>query len=116
MSAVAWVRRPDDPRNRRRIDVARDHESVGRPRIEIELFAEIEVDGSTRRYGGGFTFAELGAEGDPTSELIEAAFIEREANVGNFLRDMKNAGLDVTRFELYSAPFRIEWPTTFARA
>jgi len=92
-----------------RIDVADDQSGVADLTVQVEPFAELEVDGAARRYGGGHGFAELELDTDPTTQLVEAAHIQRELNLGNLLGDMKiGARLDITRFELYSAPFRIE--------
>jgi hypothetical protein len=92
-----------------RIGVARDDPAPsGEVRVEVEPFAELDVNGECRRLGGGFGFATLALCGDPTTELIAAAHTERELNLGNLLGDMRISGFDVTRFELYSAPFRIE--------
>jgi hypothetical protein len=77
-------------------------------RMEIEAFAEIDTDGETRRYGAAFRPYELPGDGDPAAQLVDNVNKHRESDLGNHLADMKQSGLDVTRFELYSAPFRIE--------
>jgi hypothetical protein len=43
-----------------------------------------------------------------TKPLIELALEQRELNLGTAFGDARIAGADVTRFECYAAPFRVE--------
>ena len=43
-----------------------------------------------------------------TTDLLELAQHQRDANLGVLLGDLRRAGYDVTRWEFYASPFRIE--------
>ena len=47
-------------------------------------------------------------DGDPTTDLLELAQHQRDANLGVLLGDLRRAGYDVTRWEFYASLFRIE--------
>jgi hypothetical protein len=76
--------------------------------FSAEIWVEVEQDGSRARHGGQITFGELVLGEDPTRPLIELALDQREQNLGTAFGDARIAGVDVTRFECYSAPFRVE--------
>lgn len=52
--------------------------------------------------------AEIRSEGDPTTALLRVANAAREVGLGGVLGDLRRTGMDITRWEFYSAPFRIE--------
>jgi hypothetical protein len=76
--------------------------------ISVEVWVEVERDGVRSRHGGQMAFGELVLGEDPTKPLIELALDQREQNLGTAFGDARIAGADVTRFECYSAPFRVE--------
>ena len=43
-----------------------------------------------------------------TTQLVEQAMQQRDGNLGNLVGDLRMNGIDVTRWEVYAAPFRIE--------
>lgn len=79
------------------------------PRIEAQCFVEV-VDGPRRERWGGSTglFDLPGDDEGLTSGLLGAAHRERDGNLGGLLGDLRRAGYDVTRWEFYSLPFRVE--------
>jgi hypothetical protein len=76
--------------------------------ISAEVWVEVERDGVRSRHGGQTAFGELVLGEDPTKPLIELALQQRELNLGTAFGDARIAGADVTRFECYAAPFRVE--------
>ena len=52
-----------------RIDVADDQSGVADLTVQVEAFAELEIHGAARRYGGGYGFGELALD------AVEAAHI-----------------------------------------
>jgi hypothetical protein len=76
--------------------------------LAAEVWVEVEQDGVRWRTGGQTTFGELVLGEDPTRSLIDLALIQREMNLGSAFGDARIAEADVTRFECYSAPFRVE--------
>ena len=76
--------------------------------FSAEVWVEIEQDGVRSRTGGQTAFGELVLGEDPTSPLINLALLQREDNLGCAFGDARIAGADVTRYECYSAPFRVE--------
>jgi hypothetical protein len=78
--------------------------------VSWHLWAVLEREGETARFGGyrgGDDAVRLDA--DPTSALLQIAEDARTSgNLGNLFGDMHRAEMDITRFEFYSAPFRIE--------
>ena len=76
--------------------------------FSAEIWVEVEQDGLRSRTGGQTTFGELVLGEDPTRPLIDLALLQRETNLGSAFGDARIAGADVTRFECYSAPFRVE--------
>jgi hypothetical protein len=75
--------------------------------VSAEGWVEVERDGGRSRHGGQTAFRDLVLGEDPTKPLIELAFDQREENLGTAFGDARIAGADVTRFECYSAPFRV---------
>jgi hypothetical protein len=78
--------------------------------LTAEVWAEVEQKGEPDRFrvGGNFMYAELSLGEDPTRSLIDIAYEQRELNLGGILGDLRIGGADVTRFECYAAPFRVE--------
>lgn len=76
--------------------------------VSAELWVDVESDGGRWRHGGQWAFGEFRLGEDPTNPLIDLAFAQRENNLGGLLGDLRREGVDVTRFECYSAPFRVE--------
>ena len=77
--------------------------------IEVQVFAEVEEDGRRYRMGGTVQRgAAVSRSGDPTTPLLEIAHEARDTHLGNLLGDLRMSGSDLTRFEFYAAPFRIE--------
>src|SRR4051812_27080560 len=76
--------------------------------VEIQIFAELEASGRKGRIGGSTDRAAISATEDPTKRLVDLAEEARELHLGPLLGDLRIAGCDLTRFEFYSAPFRIE--------
>jgi hypothetical protein len=76
--------------------------------VSAQVWVEVERNGARKRHGGQTAFGELVLGVDPTGPLIELAFAQREMNLGSAFGDARIAGADVTRFECYSAPFRVE--------
>lgn len=96
------------------IELDRSVEHIrGRPTVLVCCFAEVEIDGaSERRPGSAHGGDDLDAEifdgaGDPTTVLVEAGRRTHEL-LGNLLGDLRREGHDITRWEIYAAPFRIE--------
>jgi hypothetical protein len=75
--------------------------------VSAEVWVEVECDGERFRTGGQTALGELVLGEDPTTPLIELALDQRETNLGDAFGDARIAGADVTRFEVYSAPFRV---------
>ena len=93
--AYAALERGDDP---------------GEVAIEAQVFTDVADDGRRYRVGGVTAWSEgwvLASGFDPTSALVAIADEMRE-NLGDLLGDMRRGGCDVTRFEFYASPFRIE--------
>jgi hypothetical protein len=76
--------------------------------VTAEVWADIEQEGERFRVGGNFMGGELAAREDPTRSLIDLAYEQRDLNLGCILGDLRIGGADVTRFECYAAPFRVE--------
>ena len=78
--------------------------------VTAEVWAEVEEDGQHGpvRVGGNFMHSWVLLREDPTSQLMEIAHEQRELNLGCILGDLRIGGADVTRFECYAAPFRVE--------
>jgi hypothetical protein len=91
---------PKDP-------LSRDAKS-GDLRVEIQVFAELEDGPRPYRIGGSLDRASVSSTADPTKELVALAHEAREVHLGNLLGDLRSGGCDITRFEFYSSPFRIE--------
>jgi hypothetical protein len=76
-------------------------------RTARRLFVELEEDGRRFPWAGGWSSGpDVDIGSDPTSVLVAAAYDARE-DLGQTLLDFHRHGDDVTRFELYAAPFRI---------
>lgn len=75
--------------------------------VEVQVFAELQHEGRTHRIGGSFDGGTLDRTADPTA-LISLAQTAREIHLGDLFGDVRIGGCDVTRFEFYAAPFRIE--------
>ena len=79
--------------------------------VEAQVFVDVEDDGRRFRVGGttglgaGMT---VPTDADPTTALVQAAYETREMHLGDLLGHMRRGNCDVTRFEFYAAPFRIE--------
>jgi hypothetical protein len=93
----------------------RDEQHAVPPAGETPVVAQVfaEVDDGARRYRvGGTTVLSPGfgiAPGsDPTTALVRIAYETREEHLGELLGDMRIGDCDVTRFEFYAAPFKIE--------
>jgi hypothetical protein len=79
--------------------------------VEAQTFCEGEDDGGGFRMGGVVASSSgwvLPAGEDPTSALVAIAYEMREQHLGDLLGDMRMNDFDVTRFEFYAAPFRVE--------
>jgi len=76
--------------------------------VELQVFAELSENGTVSRTGGSVDRQTVAAGTDPTTRLIEIALDAREVHLGDLLGDVRNCGHDITRFEFYAAPFRIE--------
>ena len=77
--------------------------------LRLQTFADIEADGEPVRVLGTYgERAEVGTAEDPTTALVGAAHEYREGHLGDILGDLRRDGADITRFEFYAAPFRIE--------
>jgi hypothetical protein len=78
--------------------------------VAVELFAELEIEDQLERLDGGTCFAPIELDHDPTNALVQAAHVQREANMGAIFGGLVRTGRAATlsRFDLYSAPFRIE--------
>ena len=77
-------------------------------KVAAEVWVEIERGGVRSRHGGQTGFGEIVLGHDPTGPLVELALQQRESNLGTAFGDARIAGADVTRFECYAAPFRME--------
>ena len=93
----------------------RDEQHAVPPAREIPVVAQVfaEVEDGARRYRvGGTTVLSAGfgiAPGsDPTTALVRIAHETREEHLGELLGEIRMGGCDVTRFEFYAAPFKIE--------
>jgi hypothetical protein len=77
--------------------------------VELELFADVVLEHGPEHRRGPVHFAEIELDHDPTNQLLEAAHTARELNLGTIFGDLMIGGpTDLTRFELYAAPFRVE--------
>jgi hypothetical protein len=83
--------------------------SDGHPlEVSAEIWIDIDHEGETLRFGGQTAFGDLPLGEDPTKPLIDLALSQRDMNLGSALGDARIGGFDITRFECYAAPFRIE--------
>jgi hypothetical protein len=81
----------------------------GEVMIEVQVFAELEEDGAHQRIGGtSATGKVVPLSDDPTKALTQIAQEAREMHLGDLLGDLRRSGCDVTRFEFYATPFKIE--------
>ena len=87
--------------------VPRTHDEI---EVTAEVWAEVEQEGEPVpiRVGGNYMHAELTLGQDPTRQLMEIAYAQRDGNLGSILGKLRLRDVDVTRFECYSAPFRVE--------
>jgi hypothetical protein len=76
--------------------------------ISVTLLADIEVDGRALRYQSAIATHEIELGRDPTNQLVAAADEMRDLGLGDLIGDIRRDELNVTRPELYTAPFRIE--------
>lgn len=84
-------------------------EKTGELIIEVQVFADLEDSGRRYRVGGTVQRGPLvPLSEDPTTALVHIADEARQTHLGDLLGDLRTAGCDVTRFEFYAAPFRIE--------
>jgi hypothetical protein len=91
------------------IDLSGEPPTYGELVVAVELFADLVIDEANEQHCGPTYFAEVDLDRDPTNQLVEAAHIARESNLGTVFGDLKNSGVtNLTRFEFYAAPFRIE--------
>lgn len=72
-----------------------------------ELFVEVVEHSSLVRQGGPLSSAVIDIPADPTYPLARLAYDFR-LDLGVIVGDLRMAGDDVTRFEVYAAPFRIQ--------
>jgi len=49
--------------------------------VEVELFADIEINGERTRLRGSIYFASIDLDRDPTNQLVEAAHLQQETNL-----------------------------------
>ena len=103
-----------DPRLELALDkseLRRFHDSVdsgAEVPVECQVFADLERAGRVDRVGGTrWGPVMLQKVDDMTNSLVEAAY-EGRNHLGDLFGDMRLAGLPFTRWELYSAPFRVE--------
>lgn len=83
---------------------------AGGGRVEAQCFVSVRAGngridrwhGSTGYYGGP------PVRTDPTSALLEVAMSERANNLGGILGDLRREGYDITRWEFWALPFRID--------
>ncbi len=77
--------------------------------VEVQVFADVEDDGRRYRIGGTVQQGEgVRLSDDPTTALLRIAQEARQLHLGNLLGDLRRSGSDITRFDWYAAPFRIE--------
>jgi hypothetical protein len=75
--------------------------------VAVQVFAVVERRSGADRIGGTmFGPVEVDATRDPTNDLIGAAYSARD-HLGTLYGDLRIAGLNVDRWELYAAPFRV---------
>ena len=79
-------------------------------RLEAQTFAEVASDRpQLERWPGARGYYDLpDLRQDPTRALLDAATSEREANLGGLLGELRSQGYDVTRWEFWALPFRVE--------
>ena len=72
------------------------------------VFADLEDDGRHFRLGGSWGMERpISLNEDPTSALLEIVKEERY-HLGNLFGDLRMGNMDVTRWEFYAAPFKVE--------
>jgi hypothetical protein len=72
------------------------------------VFADLEDDGRRVRVGGSWGWERpIKLDEDPTSALNEIVEGERY-HLGDLLGDLRIGDMDVTRWEFYAAPFKVE--------
>jgi hypothetical protein len=78
--------------------------------VTAEVWAEVVREAATEpeRVGGNFMYGDVVLREDPTRRRTELAYAQRELNLGSILGDLRIGGADITRFEYYAAPLRIE--------
>jgi hypothetical protein len=73
--------------------------------VQARAFVDFEAEGGTHRWGGSTYGRAIDITGDPTLALIGLAQdVAEEAPFG----DLRRCDYDVTRWEYYSAPHRLE--------
>ena len=72
------------------------------------VFADLEDEGRSFRFGGSWGMERpIRLDEDPTSALLEIVAEERY-HLGDLLGDLRIGNMDVTRWEFYAAPFKVE--------
>ena len=72
------------------------------------VFADLDDEGRAFRVGGSWGMERpIRLDEDPTSALL--AIVEEErCHLGNLFGDLRMGTMDVTRWEFYAAPFKVE--------
>jgi hypothetical protein len=78
-------------------------------RVGAQTFVEVEDGQRREKWPGATGFYDLPSDDeDLTNGLLMIAHTERDLNLGGLLGDLRREGHDITRWEVYSLPFRIE--------
>jgi hypothetical protein len=88
---------------------ARSTEKPGEVMLAVQVFVDLDNEGSRSRVRGTVTAGEaVPLSEDPTRALVRIAQEARDMHLGDLLGDVRRGGCDVTRFEFYATPFQIE--------
>jgi hypothetical protein len=97
----------DDPIARREVEAALT--AGERVFVEFQLLAEVAEDGEVHRVGGTTWGAmPVPLEPNPASQLATEVYEGRLEHIGDLVGDIRMAYPSITRWSVYSAPFRIE--------